>query len=444
MQCRALIRVARRVKRKHVLGCVGAACAVLLLTTPALAASSGQRLWVSTCRPASGGVAFADVAAGARGEAYVAGSKRVEQSTALVLLKYDGDGRRAWAHAFRGDYRLTAAGAVGLDARGNVYVGGDVYWRNGESGILLVKYAPDGTRRWSRTWNPMHGTAEWNVDILASMAVDRAGNVYLAALSNIGWSDPGDGLAIPGLVLAKYDARGRRLWAVRYRDPADPTVLGTIPEDIALDGRGDVYVACAGSFFRDFDGTRSTASTLKFSGADGSLLASAVYNAARDMTARAVAVRGSTVAVCGEGFVVNYDLSLKQRYAVQSFADGVDVALDPAGNTLVTGTKTLGFSPDGKLLWQQAVDADWLRVDASGNSYVGGPIRQLADSGATGWTQGLVVNKYDGNGNPVWTQSWPDEPGWASPSCFTLGPDGVYIGGGTGRHGRAMLIKYGR
>ena len=441
MQYRAFILVARRVKREYLLGCAGAVCAVLLLTAPALAASSGQRLWVSTYRPSSGGASFSDVAAGAGGAAYVAGSKHVDQSTALVLLKYDGDGHQTWAHGFRGDYRETYGTSAGLDARGNVYVGGDVYWRSGESGILLVKYAPDGTRRWSRTWNPMHGTAEWNVDILASMAVDGAGNVYLAALSNVGWSDPGDGLAIPGLVLAKYDARGKRLWAVRYRDPSDPTVLGTIPEDLALDGKGDVYVACAGSFFRDFDETRSTALTLKFSGADGSLLAGAVHTASRDITARSVDVRDSTVAVGGEGFVINYDLSLGQRYVYAG--SGADVALDPAGNTLVLGGNTLKIGPDGALQWQQVSEGGrWLRVDDSGNSYVGGSI--LAGSSGTGWTQSLVVSKYDGGGAPVWTQSWPDEAGWASPSCFTLGADGVYIGGRTGRHGRAVLIKYAR
>ena len=374
-----------------------------------------------------------------RGAAYVAGSKRIDQSLALVLLKYDGDGRRTWAHAFRGDYRLTTGGAVGLDARGNVYVGGDVGWRNGEDGILLVKYAPDGTRRWSRTWNPMHGTAEWNSDILASMAVDGAGNVYLAALSNVGWSDRSDGITIPGLVLAKYDARGKRLWAVRYRDASDPTVLGTIPEDLALDGEGDVYLACAGSFFRDFNGTQSTALTLKFAGADGSLLAGAAYTASGDITARAVAVRGSTVAVGGEGFVINYDLSLGQRYVVGSPVSTRDIALDPAGNTLLTGGNTLGFGPDGTLQWQQASALGrWLRVDDSGNSYVGGSSGLRPPAGV------LVVYKYDGSGAAVWTQSWDGEGGWASPSCFTLGPDGVYIGGRTGRHGRAMLIKYAR
>lgn len=425
---------AHHVMRRLSLCCAGVVCAAVLLTTPALAASSGQPLWVRTYRPASGGAAFSDVAAGADGAAYVAGSKHVEQTNALVLLKYDGDGRRMWAHAFRGDYLATYGGFAGLDARGNVYVGGGVGWRNGEGGILLVKYAPDGTLRWSRTWNPMHGTAEWSIDHLSSMAVDGAGNVYLAALSTIGWSDPGDGIAIPGLVLAKYDARGKRLWAVRYLDPSDPAVLGTIPEDLALDGQGDAYVACAGSFFRDFDGERSTALTLKFSGADGSLLASADYAASDATTARAVDVRGSTVAVCGERFVINYDLSLAQRYVYPAW--GADVALDPAGNTLVLGVDRLKVGPDGALQWQRAGEGSWLRsllrVDDSGNSYVGGSL----------YTRSLFVRKYDSSGDPVWTQTWPDEAGRASPSFFTLGMDGVYIGGRIGTHGRALLIKY--
>jgi hypothetical protein len=440
MKCRALILVARRVKRKHVLGCVGAVCAVLLMTTPALAASSGQRLWVSTYRPASGGASFSDVAAGTDGAAYVAGSKRVDQSYALVLLKYDGDGTRTWAHAFRGDYRLTDGSAVGLDAHGNVYVGGDVSWRNGENGILLVKYAPDGTRRWSRTWNLVHRASGRGTGGLASMAVDDAGNVYLAASSSIGWSDEGDGLTIRGLELAKYDARGKRLWAVRYRDASEPTVLGTIPGDLALDAEGNAYVACAGSFFRGFDETRSTALTLKFSGADGSLLASATYAPTSDITARSIAVRDSTVAVGGEQCVVNYDLSLGQRFV---YPAGGGVALDPAGNTLVLDGNTLKLGPDGALLWQQPTEGGrWLRVDESGNSYVGGNI--LAGSSAAGWTQRLLVIKRDAGGALAWTQSWEGEGGWASPSCFTVGPDGVYIGGRTGRHGRAVLIKYAR
>ena len=439
----AFVSPVPHIMRRLGLCCVGVACAVALLTTPTLAASSGQRLWVRSYRPASGGAAFSDVAAGAGRAAYVVGSKHVDQSTTLVLIKYGGGGHQAWSHALRGHYLATYGGFAGLDARGNIYAGGGVAWRSGEDGILLVKYAPDGTRKWSRTWNPMHGTAEWNVDSLTAMAVDHAGNVYLAARSNVGWSDAGDGITIPGLALAKYDARGRRLWAVRYRDPSDPTALGTIPNDLALDGEGDAYVACAGSFFRNFDGDASTALTLKFSGADGSLLASAVYAAASPIQARSVDVRGSTVAVCGPAFVSNYDLSLGQRYAVACSASGADTALDPAGNTLVTGGNTLRFGPDGTLQWQQASEGSrWLCVDDSGDSYVGGSI--LVGSNAGGWTQSLLVTKYDGSGAPVWTQSWAGEAGRALPSCFTLGPDGVYIGGKTGLHGRAALVKYAR
>ena len=79
----------------------------------------------------------------------------------------------------------------------------------------------------------------------------------------------------------------------------------------------------------------------------------------------------------------------------------------PAGNTLVTGFgQTLRFGPDGALRWQQASEGSRrLRVDDSGNSYVGGSI--LAGSSAT-WTQSLFVSKFDGSGGPVWAQTWPD------------------------------------
>jgi len=61
---RRAILVACHVPRRFLLGCVGVACVVLLLATPALAATPGQLLWVRTYRPASGGASFWDVAAG--------------------------------------------------------------------------------------------------------------------------------------------------------------------------------------------------------------------------------------------------------------------------------------------------------------------------------------------------------------------------------------------
>jgi len=422
------------VKRRCVVVSVAVACALLLLVAPALASPSGERLWVRMYRPASGSACFSDVAARPRGAAYAVGYRRGDQTFTLVLVKYDRDGRRRWVRALRNDYRATVGRAVGLDAHGNVYVAGDVAWRSGEDGILLVKYAPDGTRRWSRTWNPMHGTAGWNADSLRAMVVDGAGNVCLAAESDVGWSDAGDGITVHGLVVAKYGAQGTRLWAVRYRDPTEPTALGTFPNDLALDDEGDVYVVGAGSFYRDFSDNRSAGLILKFAGADGSLLASAAYGAPSLADARSVDVRGATVAVGDwEGFVIGCDLSLRQQYAVQIDSVGLDVALDPAGNTLVTSSaQTLRLGPDGTLQWQQPDGGRWICVDDAGDSYVGSDFNNLR------------VTRYDGDGDPVWSQSWAAAGGWTRAHCFALAGDAVYIGGQMSAHGRAVLVKYAR
>jgi hypothetical protein len=465
MHRRASILVEGHVERRFLLGCVGVVSAVLLLSTPALAASSGQPLWMRTYRPAAASAAFRDVAAGANGYVYAAGLKRGDRTTTLVLAKYDGAGSRTWLRSFRGDYLATDGRRVVLDASGYVYVCGRVVWRNGEDGILLVKYAPDGTRRWSRTWNPRHGTGWSFQDAPCSMALDRAGSVYLAA-----HSDGSKGVS--GLVLAKYDARGKRLWAVRYLDPIDPAGLGTVPSDLALDGEGGVYVAGRGSYLRKCDGDRYTALTLKFSGADGSLLARAAYGAPYNALAASLDVRGSTVAVCGtvqdqpfsessvtKALVINYDLSLGQRYAVAYKGPGEgdtaaanDVAVDPAGNVLATGWSstlavsgqveggptTLSLGPDGALRWRQTHQSAFgrgsgLLVDDAGNSYVWG---WVSDGGQ------LSLIKYDGRGDPVWTQTWADEAGYVSRGALAFGTDGLYMCGQIRAHGRAVLVKY--
>ena len=458
MLCRVFTFVTGH-KRRVLLGCAGVVCAVLLLSTSALAATPGQRLWVRTYRVA-GSAVFRDVATGARGAAYAVGNKNVNGSTSLILVKYDGAGHQRWVRAFKGAYLATYGFFVDVDARGNVYVGGRAAGRRG--GILLVKYGADGTLKWSRTWNSGN---------LASVALDRAGSVYLTATRDVGAD-------ISGLVLAKYDARGRRLWAVRYPDPTVPTGLGAYPSDLALDGKGGVYVTGAGSIQPD-SGGQSTALTLKFSGADGSLLARAVYgDASYGASARSVDVRGSTVAVCGSvrdqfnvhgmvsALVINYDLSLGQRYAAEyrppwewASAYAVDVGLDPGGNTIATGWSTtpttlsqtqgpttLGLGPDGALRWQQTHNltglggAGWLRVDDSGDSYVG----CRGEVVAGGQAQAFLVIRYGVGGDPVWTRTWVDGAGYAAPYCFALGADGVYMGGQIRAHSRAVLVKWAR
>jgi hypothetical protein len=430
-------------KRKLLPGCLGVVCALLLLATPALASPSGQLLWVGTYRPTVGRADFSDVVATPRGGAYAVGERQRNDIQTLILAKYGRDGHRRWVRAFKGDYPRTLGLRCGRDGRGNVYVAGEFLPRSGVmsqtgGGVLLLKYAPDGARRWSRTWSGASPQA---------MVVDAGGNVYLAIKSDVGRGSS----RISGLVVTKFDTHGKRLWAVRYRDPADPTGLGTIPFDLALDAQGTVYVAGACSFIDDHENDIYTATplTLKFSGVDGSLLASAVYRASFPPYAvfSAIDVRGGTVAVCGrtralvaQGLTMNYDLSLNQRYALayqhsssQIFPS--DVALDPAGNTLVTSGFTVAFGPDGARLWQQVVDDGdlWIRVDEAGNSYVG----------ASSPVAALEVTKRNVAGDIVWTQTWPAVAAKAATAhCFTVGMDGVYIGGQMFDGSRAVLAKF--
>lgn len=66
--------------------------------------------------------------------------------------------------------------AVAVDAGGNSYATG--YVRSGARRLrtlVLAKFAPDGTRRWVRTWRPISGSETEGVDV----AVGRDGRVYV-------------------------------------------------------------------------------------------------------------------------------------------------------------------------------------------------------------------------------------------------------------------------
>lgn len=113
---------------------------------------------------------------------------------------------------------------------GNLYVAGagELAANPGGTDLVVMKYRPDGTRAWVSGFS---GSGSNSDDIAQSIAVDSAGNVYIAGrASNVG--APYDDAA-----WAKYDSNGVELWHRSSGWSGDDEAFG-----IAIGNAGDVYI----------------------------------------------------------------------------------------------------------------------------------------------------------------------------------------------------------
>ena len=127
-----------------------------------------------------------------------------------------------------------------------VYVTGFAYMPDSNRAFATVKFDYAGRQLWSRNYllGGTNGSAQAN-----GVAVDGDGNVFVT-----GWSydyEPGPPFEriINDAVTLKYDAAGNLLWERRYRLPGE----NNQPQDIAIDSAGNAYVAGA-AWIGDADG----------------------------------------------------------------------------------------------------------------------------------------------------------------------------------------------
>jgi hypothetical protein len=147
-----------------------------------------------------------------------------------TTIKYDAaDGTELWVRRYDGPFHWNDfARAIAVDDAGCVYVTGDG-GLSFVSDYLTVKYNSSGDLQWAVTYN---GPADSN--LVAAMAVDNAGGVYVTGSSNGGGHDP-------DYATVKYCAAdGSELWVRRYEGPGDYTDSATA---IAVDNAGGVYVS---------------------------------------------------------------------------------------------------------------------------------------------------------------------------------------------------------
>jgi hypothetical protein len=233
------------------------------------------------------------LAADGAGNSYITGSTNY----GIVTVKYNADGVQQWAATYE-DGDFDTAGAVAVDATGNVYVAGttlrEVTYPHEaiQPHSLLLKYDPNG----NLLWEQVRRIGVWSQG--RALAVDAAGNPYLA-VQNYSTDD------FYFAELLKMSPSGAILGSDTAFHGFDYEEQG--PTAVALDASGNAYMA--GWIYKPFEVDQTDYFVLRFG-----------------------------------GWARNHDSG------GQDIAHAVTV--DGAGRVFVTGnTGTAAFGPTGTPLW---------------------------------------------------------------------------------------------
>ena len=266
----------------------------------------GVLLWEVRYITSGGNNQPSDMAFDASGDIYISGASWIPEQGAfdLLLLKYDTDGNLLWDRTIDdGDGYTDSGYALAIDPDGNAIVAG---FTNPDP--YLVKYSPTG----DLLWEDVHGGLSTN-DYWRYVETDAEGNIYV-----FGQIAPGGGAA-NHLWTTKYDPDGNILWEQSY--------IGTYPNacyvgGLALMPDGGVVIT-GQSWDQPF---HTNIVTIRYA-SDGTVLWQ------RNETAGYLHASGKDVAVDADGSIY-----------VTGYGYG-----SSSGEDIIT----LGYSPDGDVLWTQ-------------------------------------------------------------------------------------------
>ncbi|MCA9664885.1 MAG: SBBP repeat-containing protein [Myxococcales bacterium] len=175
------------------------------------------------------------VALDSAGDIYVAGEFGPTTTQDGFVAKFSGtNGAHVWNDTFGFNKRDTAI-AIAVDkSTDSVYAAGS--FGSGTHGIFFKKYSKTGAAVWEKTFGAPGGG-----DYASAVAVDSAGNVYLAGVYTNNQTNFGGGV-LPHFFAdewftAKFSASGAHLWSVGYATPGYQLVYG-----IAVDAQDRALV----------------------------------------------------------------------------------------------------------------------------------------------------------------------------------------------------------
>lgn len=296
----------------------------------------------------------------------------------------------AWSNYFDNSPQLADYnGMLGRDAQGNTYVGGTSYIEDdtaGNTDIVLFKTDANGNRVWSRTFN---GAGDYK-DGLDDMAVDSAGNVYLAGYSYSAVEE--NGLRSYNYAVLKYDTNGTLLWTRYYAGNAG---YDDFPTSLKIDAAGNAYV----TGYSWGIGTYANYATVKFDTNGNQIWAKRFAGGNGDLTGEV------EVDAAGNVYVTGYS----NNSAAGGSEDIVTIKYNAAGEQMwlnrynsVTPTSPTGDTDEGYEL----------EINAAGDVFVMGEsfedlngyktiIHKInGASGATAWTKDFHANAVMGD-SPV-------------------------------------------
>ncbi len=242
------------------------------------------------------------------------------------IAKYDPSGALTWLKQLGVASQESVAGGAAVDSAGNIYVAGyttgglDGNSQTGQYDSFLAKYDPSGTLSSVKQL----GAASKD-SAAGAVAVDAAGNVYVAGYTSGGL----DGNSQSGdfdCFLAKYDAQGTLSWLKQLGVAG----LDTEGSGVAVDAAGNVYVAGFTSggldgnsqsglddyFIAKYDGSGTLSWLKQLGAASGDTDA---YGVAVDAAGNSYVAGGTSVGLDGNSQTGEYDYFLANYNSAGSF-----------------------------------------------------------------------------------------------------------------------------